>query len=425
MTHGAARSRERVHGLFLAGLLLLAAQSGLAWSSPAASAGLPQADFRVADDRDWVGSTLVTVGDGGQTPFTTPGVIAWDGGSVMGSFGIDPPKMFAQKTQQLLGRPTRLYVSATPGADIDDMIAEAPSEIDAHHDPASDADVCVVQGGASDLKDGPEVVGEVFDALKAYCEGRRAAGFQVAVLTLLPRSDIPDFNEARNAFNALVRQQWPTFAHALVDVAADPRMGDDGDNLDRAYYRRDHVHPNAMGCAVLAEDTAPLLDALTWRADSLSWRFRNEGSTWSDWVPYTYVSQWSLEPGDGRKTVLCEYRTATGQTDTVAGSTNLDTVRPTVTTYTRRPIRANTPIQLALRVNDPRPRAGTAAVTIQLYRGHRRVRTAVRPGVSVDRRHVFSFAWRLPAGTYRWQVRVRDGAGNPQAAIGRGVLRVV
>ena len=167
-------------------------------------------------------SPLVTVGDRGRTPFTRPGVIAWDGGSVMGSFGIDVHKMFAQKTQALLGRPAALYVSATPGADVADMIAEAPAEVDTHFDPVSDANVCVVQGGASDLKDGPEVVGAVFDALKAYCAGRRAAGFQVAVLTLLPRSDIPYFNEARNSFNALVREQWPDFADALVDVAADP-----------------------------------------------------------------------------------------------------------------------------------------------------------------------------------------------------------
>lgn len=424
MTQGTAVSRGRVRSVLLLAPLLLAVLGAYAWSAPAARADTLASDFSVAGGRQWVRSPLVTVGDRGRTPFTRPGVIAWDGGSVMGSFGIDVHKMFAQKTQALLGRPAALYVSATPGADVADMIAEAPAEVDTHFDPASDANVCVVQGGASDLKDGPEVVGAVFDALKAYCAGRRAAGFQVAVLTLLPRSDIPHFNEARNSFNALVREQWPDFADALVDVAADPRIGDDGDNEDRIYYRRDQVHPNASGCAVLAQDTAPVLDTLAWQADSLSWRFRNEQGTWSAWAPYTYAAGWSLGPGEGRRTVLCEYRSATGQTDTVADAVGLDTVQPTVRTYGERTLSAGSPVRLTLRVDDTRPCARTASVTVDLLRGHRVVRSVVRPKLSVRTRHVLALGRGLPRGLYTWRVRARDRAGNPQAAVCRGVLRI-
>ena len=418
MTQGTAVPRGRVRGVLLLAPLLLAVLGAYAWSAPAARADTLESDFSVAGGRQWVRSPLVTVGDRGRTPFTRPGVIAWDGGSVMGSFGIDVHKMFAQKTQALLGRPAALYVSATPGADVADMIAEAPAEVDTHFDPVSDANVCVVQGGASDLKDGPEVVGAVFDALKAYCAGRRAAGFQVAVLTLLPRSDIPHFNEARNSFNALVREQWPDFADALVDVAADPRIGDDGDNEDRIYYRRDQVHPNASGCAVLAQDTAPVLDTLTWQADSLSWRFRNEQGTWTDWAPYTYAAGWSLGPGEGRRTVLCEYRSATGQTDTVADAVGLDTVRPTVRTVRRAdaerglaraadPPRGRHAAVRTHRLGDRRPAArpsrGALRRPAQAVRAHP-ARPRPRAGPAAGRLHVESpraRPRRQPAGRRR------------------------
>jgi lysophospholipase L1-like esterase len=424
MAHARVRPGRRARALRLAAPVLLIAAAALAWAAPVASADEPVSQFSIAEGRAWVRSAVVTVGDGGVTPFFTPGVIAWDGGSVMGSFGIDPHKMFAQQTQALLDRPAALWVSATPGADVADMIAEAPTEIDVHLDPTADANLCVVQGGASDLKVEWSVVGEVFEALKTYCRDRRAAGFQVAVLTLLPRSDIASFNARRNSFNTLVRQQWPGFADALVDVAADPRMGDDGDNLDVTYYRRDQVHPNALGCAVLAQDTAPVLDALRWQADSLTWRLRNSEGRWTPWAPYTYSSPWQLGPGDGRKAVLAEYRTGGGETVPVTDDVNLDTARPAVTAFGARRVRRGDVVSLGLRVDDSPPCASSAEVTIELLRGHRVVRSVTQKGLRVNRRHLLTFGWRLRAGVYSWRVRARDGAGNPQVAPARRTLRV-
>ncbi len=408
-----------------AGGLALAAAAILAALCPlAAEAAALTPHLRIAGGRAWVRSDRVVIGDGGWTPFTTPGVVTWDGGSIMGSIGIGPGKEFAQQTRSRLGRPCKLYISATPGADIDDMIAEAPQEIDAHFTAPSDADICVVQGGASDLKRGPSAVAEVFAAVKSYCQSRRMAGFQVAVVTLLPRSDIPEFNEARNSFNALVRSQWPTFADAIVDVAADHRLGDDGDNENLRYYRGDQKHPNARGCAVMAAVTAPVLDAITWKADSLSERARNGQGEWSDWQPYTYRRVWTLEPGDGHKTVAREYRDSTGETVSAAGATNVDTVRPRVTTLRRAAIRPGSPVRLAFRVDDRRPCARVATVTISIRRNGRVLRSVVRKNLSTGKRHVLTLDRRLPRGDYVWQIRARDGARNPQVSVGRVLLRV-
>ncbi len=74
----------------------------------------------------------------------------------------------------------------------------------------------------------------------AYCQARRAAGWKVIVLTVLPRQQQPaargDDEAVRQAVNAWDRANWPTFADGLADVAADSRLGYPGAELNSAYY---------------------------------------------------------------------------------------------------------------------------------------------------------------------------------------------
>ena len=88
-----------------------------------------------------------------------------------------------------------------------------------------------------------------------YCRGRHDRGFTVVVLTMLPRSDakaVPDTEEFRERFNDLVRADWPAFADALVDVAAEADIGSDGSEFDQAYYQPDRVHLNNAGLGAVA-----------------------------------------------------------------------------------------------------------------------------------------------------------------------------
>ena len=82
---------------------------------------------------------------------------------------------------------------------------------------------------------------------------------------MLPRSDTAapaDFEAKRTAFNADLRQTWASHFAALVDVAADPRIGDAGDELDPTYYDADRVHLKATGLAIVADLVQPTLASL-------------------------------------------------------------------------------------------------------------------------------------------------------------------
>ena len=61
----------------------------------------------------------------------------------------------------------------------------------------------------------------------------------MVVLSVLPRNDSLTFEPARLAFNAMLGDDWDEFADGFADIAADPRIGDVGDNLDRQFYASD------------------------------------------------------------------------------------------------------------------------------------------------------------------------------------------
>jgi lysophospholipase L1-like esterase len=131
------------------------------------------------------------------------------------------------------------------------MINEASADVDALVTLGS---TVLVWGGTNDLAGGASAA-TVYARIQNYCAGRRYFGLRCAVLTMLPRSDagLPgSFEVDRQTINTNIRNNWATFADSLVDVAADGRIGDAGDELDSTYYNADKVHLKNAGYAIVA-----------------------------------------------------------------------------------------------------------------------------------------------------------------------------
>lgn len=157
----------------------------------------------------------------------------------------------------LLYPPSRMISVVNIGAvgyTIASLTAEVAAKIDVLYDSRKGVNVLVVWIGTNDLYNGGTPA-TIYSNLVTYCQARKAVGFKVVVVTMLPRSDagIPgSFAADRLTFNANVRANYLTFADALADVAADSRIGDTGDELDLTYYQSDKIHPNATGHGVVA-----------------------------------------------------------------------------------------------------------------------------------------------------------------------------
>ena len=371
----------------------------------------------------WTATARVPVGDQGYSPFFRPGVIVFDGGSILGGLRSAGDEAPPARSLELIPHTVASFLSITQAAKIVDMLQQASTEVDVHYDPEGDANVCVAMPGGSDLASGSGVE-DLLEGTRQYCAERRAAGFSVVVVTLLPRLD-PDFEAARLEFNERLRTHWREFADGLADVGADSRIGDTLDCYDLRYYLPDAEHPNAAGNAVMASVIAPAVDSLAWRSNDCEMRLRNADAEWTEWHDYAARATWRLSPGDGVKEVFAEYRYQGTETVGLDDSIQLDTVGPG--TYALRDVRVSHGRRAVLpyRVTDPDPGSNTARVSIVITTRSGSVIKRLALGtqaVGVDLKATcFSL---LPKGRYNWRVTARDAAGNLQTQTGRAALRV-
>lgn len=155
---------------------------------------------------------------------------------------------------------------AVAGQTVATMITNAASVVDTLYSVGASRTTLVVWGGTNDLYFGADAA-TTYSRIVSYCNARKAAGWRVAVLTILPRtqSGIPaGFETERAALNALLRADAPTatayskittgasYADFLVDVADDSLIGDAGDELNTTYYSSDKVHLVNAGYAIIA-----------------------------------------------------------------------------------------------------------------------------------------------------------------------------
>ena len=94
-----------------------------------------------------------------------------------------------------------------------------------------------------------------------YCQARRAAGWKVIALTILPRTagQAPlDFEENRMVINERIRSHYIEFADGLADVAQDSRLN----NPENTQYFTDRVHLTDEGYAIVARAVADSIKAL-------------------------------------------------------------------------------------------------------------------------------------------------------------------
>jgi hypothetical protein len=96
-----------------------------------------------------------------------------------------------------------------------------------------------------------------------------------------------------------------------ADVAADGRIADTMDNLDRKYYQSDAIHPTDAGYAVMAADTAPVLNAFSGTRTSANALQQRRGRT--DRRGYAARTTWELAAGGGTKTMYAASRPSRGR----------------------------------------------------------------------------------------------------------------
>lgn len=184
------------------------------------------------------------------TPVPVTGdLIVTDGNSLTDGAYSTYPRMLIDD----LGGTWTLRNFGVSGQTTANMLKDVQAQIDPLFSPKR-ASILVAWEITNDLKRDASR-GDAYERFQRYCRERRAVGWKVIALTVLPRvrnESQSKFENDRSAINADMRLNWPSFADGLADVAADNRIGDFGDQLDKMYYS-DGTHLTGQGYAIVAD----------------------------------------------------------------------------------------------------------------------------------------------------------------------------
>lgn len=135
------------------------------------------------------------------------------------------------------------------------MVMDAPHQVDAKILGANYQNIAILWAGTNDIYlDSTLDASILHESIRDWCIGRKEAGFQVILCTITPRSDYGtprSFEKNRQALNEMIRGHYIEYADGLADIAADPQIGNAGDELDTIYYN-DRVHMTPLGYAIVA-----------------------------------------------------------------------------------------------------------------------------------------------------------------------------
>lgn len=148
-----------------------------------------------------------------------------------------------------------LYNVSAFGDTVLNMVATGAAQIDTKFVTGA-RNVCVLWGGTNDLGLGAATAAQVLTRTAQFVAARRAAGWRVVTVTMLPRTDGAKpvgFDANRATINtALIANAGGIYGDAIANPASDTRIGDDGDSEDTTYYS-DKLHMTPTGYAIVAQ----------------------------------------------------------------------------------------------------------------------------------------------------------------------------
>jgi hypothetical protein len=183
-----------------------------------------------------------------------PNLFVGDGNSLTFGTGAGAGFDYVKQLVALLGATWNSWNFGVPGQTTTQMSSDAATQIDPILQDGNTKHILGAWEITNELS-ASVAVATAYANFVAYCQARKAAGWKVIAFTVLPRSDagLPGgFETARQSANTSIRANWPTFADALCDVAAQANIGPAGSETNVAFYAGDNIHLNANGYAIVA-----------------------------------------------------------------------------------------------------------------------------------------------------------------------------
>jgi lysophospholipase L1-like esterase len=144
-----------------------------------------------------------------------------------------------------------------------DMIASAPATVDIYRGDAGFSKyICIFWGGTNDINLG-ETAATVQGRIQTYCMARRAAGWKVFVMTIIPNGTMSAAEKlVRVEVNNWIKANYASFADGLIDPTANAAFDEESDTGNTTYYNADTAHLTTVGYGLIASIVKTAIDAL-------------------------------------------------------------------------------------------------------------------------------------------------------------------
>ena len=136
------------------------------------------------------------------------------------------------------------------GKEVYTMIANAPTLIDPKFRAGG---ICIMLGGYNDIGHGHADQDSTYRLIREFCLARQAVGWYMICMTY-PNGGLSVTNDS-------IRANWATFADEMIDLGADPLIGETADHYNPVYFY-DPVHMSVTGIGIIADSVYARLWAL-------------------------------------------------------------------------------------------------------------------------------------------------------------------
>ena len=198
--------------------------------------------------------------DAGLSSITAPTRLAvFDGNSMTYGVSASGGYEYPQAVMRMLGPKWTHINRGISGESISGLVSKA-APIDALYDASREQNVYIGWEGPNSINTGGLTGAQAYTQYAAWLAAHRAVGWKVVACTITPWN-IAGFEAKRQAFNALVRANYTTFADVLADLGADPVIGQPGQESDST--RTDGIHMTNLGYLSVAERVAQAIGQLS------------------------------------------------------------------------------------------------------------------------------------------------------------------
>lgn len=188
-----------------------------------------------------------------------------DGDSITAGTGSALGLGWPKQTELLVGKRYLVFNIGVSGQTVVQMEAKAANQIDTEFGAFPQGDVVIAFGGSNDMEvPGNQVA--AYTAYKTYCTNRKAAGYKVIAVTVLPRTspgNPANYEVDRQAFNLSIRTEPSPPWDVIADVGNDANMGQAGQQSG-VNYSGDNLHPGNLGYVIISTYMRDALASLIW-----------------------------------------------------------------------------------------------------------------------------------------------------------------